>query len=340
MSLPSSSPSPSLSPSRSPSRRVFIRSSAALGACCLAAPLFAQSFPERAITLVVPAPAGGTADITARMLAEPLSKALGQTVVVDNKGGAAGAVGAQAVINARPDGHSYLVAFSGFHTMSPHLIKLPYDPMKDLAPVANVLTAPQVLVVRGTLPFQTAGELISYAKAKPGKLNYASAGNGSVQHIAAELMKQITGTFMLHIPYRGTGPMLQDLIAGQVDLMLTTAPPLIGHIASGRIRALLVASDKRLESLPTVPTAAEAGIKGLDVSSWFALYTHANAPRTAIDRVSAEVKKIMATPEFQKKASEQGAQPVYMNPDEMGRYARVEFDKWGKLIKSAKITAD
>jgi tripartite-type tricarboxylate transporter receptor subunit TctC len=321
-------------------RRTFIRSASALVAAQLGAPLFAQTFPDRTVTLVVPAPAGGTADITARMLAEPLGKALGQTVIVDTKGGGSGAVGAQAVINARPDGHSYLVAFSGFHTMSPHLVKLPYDPMKDLAPVANVLTAPQVLVVRSSLPFKTAGELISYAKAKPGQLNYGSAGNGSVQHIAAELLKQLTKTFMLHIPYRGTGPMLQDLLAGQIDLMLTTAPPLMGHIASGRIRALLVASDKRLESLPTVPTASEAGIQGLDVSSWFSLFTHANAPRAAIDRVSAEVKKIMATPEFQKKATEQGAQAIYLNPDEMGRLARADFEKWGKLIKATKITAD
>lgn len=318
-------------------RRAFVAGSAAL---LLARPAFAQAFPERTVTLVVPAPAGGTADITARMLQEPLGKALGQTVVVDNKGGGSGAVGAQAVINARPDGHSYLVSFSGFHTMSPHLVKLPYDPMKDLAAVANVLTAPQVLVIRAGLPFKTAQELIAYARANPGKLNYASAGNGSVQHIAAELMKQLTNTFMVHIPYRGTGPMLQDLLAEQVDLMLTTAPPLVGHIASGRIRALLVATDKRLETLPTVPTATEAGIKGLDVSSWFALFTHANAPRAAIDRVSLEVQKIMATPEFQKKAMEQGAQPIYMNADALTRYTRAEFDKWGKVIKSAGIKAD
>jgi tripartite-type tricarboxylate transporter receptor subunit TctC len=319
-------------------RRRTLLAAASLAA--LARPSIAQNFPERNITLVVPAPAGGSADFTARMLAEPLGKALGQTVVVDTKGGGSGAVGAQAVINARPDGHTLLMAFSGFHTMSPHLVKLPYEPLRDLAPVANVMTAPQVLVVRGNLPFKDAKELIAFAKANPGKLNYASAGNGSVQHIAGELFKQLTGSFIVHIPYRGTGPMLQDLLAGQVDMMLTTAPPLVQHIATGRIRPLLVTADKRLPSLQAVPTATEAGVAGLDVSSWFALYTHAQAPRAAIARVNAEVQKITATADFAKKMADQGAQVTFSTPEALGALAKNDYDKWGALIRKNKITAD
>jgi tripartite-type tricarboxylate transporter receptor subunit TctC len=308
----------------------------------LAAPwVRAQAFPERAITLVVPAPPGGTADITARALVEPLGKALGQSVVVDNKGGGSGAVGAQAVINARPDGHTLLVAFSGFHTMSPHLVKLPYDPLKDLQAVCNVLSAPQVLVVRPTLAgINTAQDLIAFAKKNPGRLNYASAGNGSVQHIAGELMKALTSTFMTHIPYRGTGPMLQDLLANQVDLMLTTAPPLIPHINTGKLKALLVAAKNRLPSLPNVPTAAEVGIKNFEVASWFALYAHAQAPKAAVDRISTEVQKIMATAAFKEKAMSQGAEADYLSPAQMTSFAAAEYQRWGKVIKDAGIKAD
>ncbi len=311
-------------------------------AASLAAPFFtrAQSFPDRTLTIIVPAPAGGTADISARALSDPLGKALGQTVVVDNKGGASGAVGAQAVINARPDGHTLLMAFSGFHTMSPHLVKLPYDPLKDLQAICNVYTAPQVLVVRSSLGIKDGKELLAYAKQNPGKLNYASAGNGSVQHIAAELFKNLTGTFITHIPYRGTGPMVQDLLTNSVDMTLTTAPPLIPHIQSGKFTPMLVTAKTRLPSLPNVPTAEELGIKGLDVASWFALYTHASTPKAAVDRIASEVQKIMATQAFKDRAMSQGAVADYLNPAQMTALAKSDFERWGKVIAQAKIKAD
>jgi tripartite-type tricarboxylate transporter receptor subunit TctC len=301
---------------------------------------FAQNFPDRSITLVVPAPPGGTADITARMLQEPLGKALGQTVVVDNKGGANGIVGAQAVINAKPDGHTLFVQFSGFHTMSPHLVKFPFDPLKDLQPVANVISAPQVLVVRSTLPFKTVDELVKNAKSNPGRLNYASSGNGSVQHITAELFEQITGTFIVHVPYRGTGPQLNGLLGGEVDFTLTTAPPLIGHIQSGRIRPLMVTSKNRLSALPDVPTSAQAGLKDFEVASWFAIYTTIGTPKATVDGISSEIKKIMEIPEFRKRAADQGAEAIYMNPEQLAAFARAEYDRWGKVIKAANIKAD
>ncbi len=320
------------------SRRSFVAGTAAVAS----APwVHAQGFPERPITLVVPAPAGGTADIAARALQEPLGKALGQPVVVDNKGGANGMVGSQAVLAAKPDGHTLLMAFSGFNVMTPHLVKLPYDPMKDLQPVCNVYSAPQVMVVRSSLDnIRTAQDLIRFAKANPGRLNYASAGNGSVQHIAAELFKLTAGVFMTHIPYRGTGPIVADLLANQVDLALTTAPPLVPHIQSGRMRALLVASRRRLSTLPNVPTGEEVGLKNFDVASWFALYAHAQVPAAAVDRVAAEVQKIMRTAAFLERAASQGAEAAFLDPMQMRAYAAVEYVRWGKVIKTAGIRAD
>jgi tripartite-type tricarboxylate transporter receptor subunit TctC len=322
-------------------RRKLLLSGAATAGMAAAPWVRAQSFPERPITIVVPAPPGGTADISARALAEPLGKALGQSVVIDNKGGGNGAVGAQAVLGAKPDGHTLLMAYSGFHCMSPHLVKLPYDPLKDLQPIANVYSAPQVLVTRATLDqIKTAQDLIAYAKSNPGKLNYGSSGNGSVQHIATELFKQLTGTFITHIPYRGTGPTITDLLANAIDMTITTAPPLIPHITSGRFRALLIAGRKRLSTLPNVPTAAEVGVKGYEVDAWFALYTHAQAPKSTVQRITGEVQKIMATSAFRERAASQGAEAAYLDPVQMGAYASVEFTRWGKVIKDAKIKAD
>jgi tripartite-type tricarboxylate transporter receptor subunit TctC len=308
----------------------------------LASPwLKAQNFPDKALTIVVPAPPGGTADITARALVEPLGKALGQSVVIDNKGGANGVVAAQAVLAAKPDGHTLLLAYSGFHCMSPHLVKLPYDPLKDLRPVANVISAPQVMVTRATLDqIKTAKDFIAFAKANPGKLNYGSSGNGSVQHIATELFKQLTGTFITHIPYRGTGPTVTDLLANAIDMTMTTAPPLMPHITSGRFRPLMVAGRRRLRSLPQVPTAAEVGIKNFEVDAWFALYAHAQTAESIVQRVSSEVQKIMATSAFRERAALQGAEAAYLDPVQMGAYAAIEYVRWGKVIKDAKIKAD
>ncbi len=321
----------------------FTRRHALVGASAMvAAPwVRAQNFPDKPITIVVPAPPGGTADISARALVEPLGKALGQSIVIDNKGGANGAVAAQAVLSAKPDGHTLLMAYSGFHAMSPHLVKLPYDPLKDIQPVCNVYAAPQVLVVRSSLEqIKTTKDLIAYAKANPGKLNYGSSGNGSVQHIATELFKQLTGTFMTHIPYRGTGPTIQDLLGGQIDLTITTAPALMPHIQSGKFRPLLVAGRKRLSSLPKVPTALEEGVKNFEVEAWFALYTHAQAPKSAVERVSKEVQKIMSTAAFKERAASQGAEAAYLDPLQMSAYAAVEFSRWSRVIKSANIRAD
>ena len=315
----------------------------ALAAAVLAAgPAAAQGgYPNRPITLIVPTAPGGTTDIAARMLADPLGKALGQTVVVDNRGGANGAVAAVAVKRAEADGYTLLMQYSGYHVITPHVSAQPAQwSAEDLRPVANVFSAPQVIVVRDGLPVKTMAELVAYAKANPGKLNYASSGNGSLQHVTGAMLEQQAGIQMNHIPYKGTGPALQDLLGNQVDLTFGTPPPYMPHIASGKLRALAVTGKARLPSLPNVPTAAEAGLPRLDATSWFAVFAPAKTPQPVIDQLSAEIAKVMATPAFRQKAAEQGATADYMNPQQLGEYSRAELARWGQVVKASKISAD
>ncbi|MWL87664.1 tripartite tricarboxylate transporter substrate binding protein [Cupriavidus sp. SW-Y-13] len=298
------------------------------------------SYPNRPIMLVVSASAGGTTDLAARLISEPLSKALGQSVVVDNKPGGNGSIAAQAVQRAKPDGYTVLVQYSGFHVITPLLTKMPWDPVKDFAPVANLLSAPQVLVVRPNLPVKSLKELVAYAKANPNKLNYASSGNGSLQHVSTELLNQMAGIQITHVPYKGTGPALTDLLGGNVDMTMTTPPPLMGHIAAGKLRPLVVTSKTRIASLKDVPSAPEAGYPDLDVSSWFAMYAPAGTPKPVIDRLTTEIEKIMKSDAFRKKAEELGAEAHYMNPQQLDQYQKAELQRWGKVIKSADIKAE
>ena len=295
-------------------------------------------FPQRTITLICSAAAGGTTDLAARLIAEPLSKALGQPVVVENRPGASGGLAAQAVARAKPDGYTMLLQYSGYQVITPAIVKnLNWDPIKDFAPVANVLSAPQVVVVNSALPIKSLKELVAYAKANPNKLNYASSGNGSLQQVATELLKMQAGIEITHIPYKGTGPALTDLLSGTVDMTITTPPPLMGHIQSGKLRALAVTDTKRLESLKNVPSAPEAGFPDLDVSSWFAMYAPAATPQPIIDKVAAEIGKIMRTDAFKQKAAELGAEAKFMGPQELGAYTRSELDRWSAVVKAANI---
>ncbi|SDC07944.1 Tripartite-type tricarboxylate transporter, receptor component TctC [Cupriavidus sp. YR651] len=298
------------------------------------------SYPNRPVMLVVSAAAGGTTDLAARMISEPLSKALGQSVVVDNRPGGNGTIAAQVVQRAKPDGYTLMVQYSGYHVITPLLTKVSWDPVKDFAPVANILSAPQVLVVRPTLPVKSLKELVAYAKANPNKLNYASSGNGSLQHVSTELLNQMAGIQITHVPYKGTGPAMTDLLGGNVDLTITTPPPLMGHIAAGKLRPLVVTSKTRLPSLKDVPSAPEAGYPDLDVSSWFAMYAPAGTPKPIIDKLTAEIEKIMKSEAFRKKAEELGAEARYMNPQQLDQYQRTELVRWGKVIKSADIHAE
>ena len=313
---------------------------AAATALLIAGNAVAQSYPSKPITFVVPAAAGGTTDLAARMLAQALGPAIGQSVVVDNKAGGNGAIAAGIVKRAQPDGYTLLMQYSGYHVISPHLTKARQWELADFQPIANVLSAPQIIVVRGDLPVKTLAELVAYAKANPGKLNYASSGNGSLQHVTGAMLEQQAGIKMVHVPYKGTGPALQDLLAGQVDLTFGTAPPFMPHIAGGKLRVLAVTGKERLPSLPEVPTTAQAGYPKLTPASWFALFAPAAVPKDIVSKLAADVQKVVSDPAFKQKAQEQGATADYENPAQLGARVKTDYADWANVVKSSKIEAD
>ncbi|APW39018.1 ABC transporter substrate-binding protein [Rhodoferax koreense] len=298
-------------------------------------------YPARTITMVVPTAAGGTTDLSARMLALPLGPALGQSVIVDNRGGGNGNIAASYVKRAEADGYTILMQYSGYHVITPLVSKTAQQwEQKDLQPVANVISAPQIIVVRAELPVKTLPELVAYAKAHPGKLNYASSGNGSLQHVTGAMLEQQGGIHMVHVPYKGTGPALQDLLGGQVDLTFGTAPPFMPHIQAGKLRVLAVTGKTRLASLPDVPTTAEAGYPNVDATSWFGVFVPAATPKPVVDKLTAEIGKVVNTPAFKQKAEEQGATADYQNPQQLGDRVKADLARWAVVVKSSKIEAD
>ncbi|WP_240523376.1 tripartite tricarboxylate transporter substrate binding protein [Polaromonas sp. AER18D-145] len=325
------------------SRRTLITGAAA-AATVVAAPTFmASAFAQPAgkpITLVVPTPAGGTTDIAARLLAEPLGKLLGTSVVVDNRGGANGNIGGQLVARAPADGTTLLVQYSGYQCITPLLQPVAgFDPGKDLKPLGHLIDAPQLMVVRSNFPANTFAEFLQYARANPGKVNYASSGNGSLQHVTTELLKDLTKTYLVHIPYRGTGQALTDLLGGSVDFTITTPPPLLPHIRSGKLRALMVTGRTRLAALPEVPTATEQGVP-LVASSWFAVYGPNGIPTETSARISAAIKQVVESDTFRKRAEEQGAKAVFLNSAELAKLETTERGMWSRIIKVSGIKAD
>ena len=302
---------------------------------------YCQGYPSKPIRIVVPFAPSGNIDITARTIAPALMEVLGQPVIVENRGGASGGIAAVAVKRAEPDGHTLLMQYSGYHVITPAVAKQPIGwEAKDFQAVANVLNAPQVVVARAGLPIKTMAELIAYAKANPGKLTYASSGNGSLQHVTGAMLEQQAGIQMTHVPYKGTGPALQDLLGGQVDVTFGTPPPFMQHIQSGKLRALAVTGKARLASLPDVPTSAEAGLPKLDATSWFAVFAPAATPKPIVDKLSAEIAKVIATPAFKQKAAEQGASADYMTPQQLTEFGKAELVRWTQVVKASKIEAD
>ena len=299
-----------------------------------------SAYPSKTVTMVVPTAAGGTTDLSARMLAQALGPVLGQTVVVDNKGGGNGNIAASIVKRAEADGYTLLMQYSGYHVISPLITKQKQWDQGDFQPVANVISAPQIIVVRADLPVKTLPELIAYAKANPGKLNYASSGNGSLQHVTGAMLEQQGAIKMVHVPYKGTGPALQDLLGGQVDLTFGTAPPFMPHIASGKLRVLALTGKQRLPSLSQVPTTAEAGYPKVNATSWFALFAPAATPKPVVDKLAADVRAVVQSAAFQQKAQEQGATAEYLSPQQLGEQVRADLGNWAQVVKASHIEAE
>jgi tripartite-type tricarboxylate transporter receptor subunit TctC len=311
---------------------------ASLGLALAATTASADAWPSKPITFIVPTAPAGSTDIMARMVGEPLQRALGQPVVVDNRPGASGNIGTEAVARAAPDGYTLLMQYSGYHVGNPSLYpQLKWSPSKDFVPVAMVMRAPHVVAVSGKLPVSTMKELVEHGKKKEGGLFYASSGNGSIQHIAGELLSRQARQPMTHVPYKGSGPAINDLVAGNVDMFITTPPSVIGHIASGRMKALAYTGSKRHPSMPNVPTSAEAGLPSYEVESWFAVFAPAKTPPEVVNRLSAEIRKIVESESFRKKVDEQGAFATYMDSAALGKFVDQELVAWSKVIKAADI---
>lgn len=300
---------------------------------------FAQDWPTRSVRILVGSAPGGGTDAMARAVADRLGPLLKQSVVVENRAGASNTLAADLTSKAT-DGHTLLMGVSTAHAIAPYLLKLSYDNDKDLVPVAFVGSVPNVLVVNNDLPVDSVQALIKLARAQPGKLNYATSGSGSTQHIAAELFKDQAGVFMTHIPYRGSGPALIDLVGGQVQLSFDTMPSVIGQIKAGRIRALAVASAKRNPQLPNVPTMAEAGLKGVEMSAWYGIYMPASTPKAVQDRVYVEVTKVLAMPETQTRLSAIGADLTPMTQTQFSAFHATENKRYAELIARKNIKLD
>jgi tripartite-type tricarboxylate transporter receptor subunit TctC len=301
----------------------------------------AQEWPTKSIKWIVPFPPGGAMDVIARALADKSSKTLGQAIVVENKPGAGGNIGAELVARSDADGYTMLITSIGMATNKYLYPKLPYDPVKDFSPVSLVAIVPNVLVTNATQPnVKTVSEVIANAKAQPGKLTYASAGNGTSIHLAGEVFTSMAKIDMQHIPYKGSGPAVTDLLGGQVNYMfdsITSAKP---HIASGKLRAIGLTTAKRSKSLPGIPTIAESGLPGYDVTPWFAVFVAANTPKPIIKKLNAALVSSMATPEIRERFELIGAEPIGSSPEELSIYLNKEIDRWGKVITTNNIKSD
>ncbi len=312
-----------------------------IGVALASSALAQDAYPTRPVRLVVPFPPGGTTDIFARLIGEKLTQALGQPVVIENRGGAGGNIGADAVAKARPDGYTLLMGTVGTHAINASLYEnMPYDPLTDFAPVAYAAGVPNIMVVSPKVVKATnVQEFIAKAK-ESGKFNFASSGNGTSIHLTGELFKQVTGLNMTHVPYRGSGPAINDLIGGQVQVMFDNLPSSIQHVRAGTLRALAVTSASRSPALPDLPTLAESGLAGFEATSWFALFAPKGTPAEIITKLNAEVRKALDTPELKKRIEDLGGEIKSMSPDELMAYVRQEHAKWANVVKTSGAKAE
>lgn len=308
----------------------------ALALTTMTSNVLAQSYPAKPIRFVVPYPPGGASDVTARIIGQKLTEAWGQPVVIENRPGANGNIAAEQVAKAPADGYTMLMGNVGPNAISPGLYpNLPYDAVASFAPVTLTTTVPIVLLVAPSLPVKNIKELIAYAKANPNKLNFASAGNGSSNHLTGELFKSTAGIDIVHVPYKGDAPALTDLMGGQVSMMFTTIVAALPHIKSGRLQAMAIASAKRIAAMPNLPTVAESGVPGFDSSSWGGILLPAGTPKEIIAKMHDTVVAILAMPDVKVRLSGLGAEVVGNTPEEFGSYIKSETAKWGKVIKTS-----
>jgi tripartite-type tricarboxylate transporter receptor subunit TctC len=321
-------------------RRTFLFTSAA---ALVQGTALAQSaaWPTRPVRVLIGYPPGGSTDVAGRLLAEQLGRKLGQQVVVENRAGAGGTVAASTVVRADPDGYTLLLAASPEVSIAPITMKsMPYDPVRDLQPITGVGQVPFFLVVNPSVPAQTLAEFIAYAKANPGKLNYSSFGNNTSNHLAGELFRSLTGINAVHVPYKGSGPSMTDLIGGQVNYSFDTPPAVLEHVRAGKLRALAVASRQRLPSAPQVPTFAEAGLPAFSGGTWFGLFAPAKTPRPVVDRINADAVAVLQSPELAKAFGDRGIVPAPQSPEEYARFVQAEVSKWKDLATKVGIVAE
>lgn len=327
---------------KSLARRALLAGMAAAAVMGMTGPVLAQDYPNKVIKLVVPYPPGGATDVIGRVMAQKLSVALGQQVVVDNRAGAAGSIGAAAVAAASSDGYTLLMGAMTSHSISAALNPkvATFDMDKSFAPVAIVGTVPLVFVVNPSIKASTLAEFIALAKSRSAPLSFASAGNGSPQHLAGEMFQRAAGVQMLHVPYKGSGPAMTDLMGGQVDSMIETAPAAQSHIKAGKLRAIAAASAQRIATLPEVPTATEAGLKGFEVSSMFGIAAPAGTPAAIVTRLNDALKSILTLPDVKESLLAQGVIATYSTPQEAAVALRNESAKWTKVIRDGNIKPD
>jgi tripartite-type tricarboxylate transporter receptor subunit TctC len=313
----------------------------ALAGLALAFDAPAQGYPAKPIHFIVPYPAGGPLDTVARLLGAKLAESMKQPVIVDNKPGAGGNIGADFVAKSAPDGYTILMGAVATHAINPTLYaSIPYDPVRDFIPVTQVASTPNVLVVNPSVPASNVREFIAYAKANPGKLNFGSGSTGSAGHLAGELFDTLAGVKMVHVPYKGAGPAMQDLIAGQIQLMFDNLASSLGQIKAGRVKALAVTTAKRTALAPDLPTIAESGLPGFDISTWFGVFLPAKTPPAIVEKLHAEFTRALAAPDVREKMLQLGAEPVGNRPEEFAAFIKSEAGKYAKLVKASGAKVD
>jgi tripartite-type tricarboxylate transporter receptor subunit TctC len=322
-------------------RRTLIATATAAAACAGLSPAaWAQAYPSKPITLIVPYSPGGVVDASARLLGDQLAKALGGSVVIENKPGASGNIGMQAVATAPKDGHTLLISYSANHVGNPAMFaKLPWA-QKDFAPIAQLTAATNVIAAHPTVPANTLKDFITFLKANPGKLNYASQGNGSLAHVGTALFEQATGTDMVHVPYKGSGAAIADVLSGQVQVFITTPPSVMQHVQAGKLKAYAVTGKTRHPGLPNVPTVAEAGMPGFELEAWVALFAPAGTPAPVLAQLADATKQALATPEAKAAADKFGVEIRHADPQGLAALVTRETDYWGNIIRTRKISAD